>query len=211
MVLLTRLGLDTGFTAADIARDMRRPARAGLERDLREPGLPHVVKNPNLCDYIDQVLARKDLRIEHLIVPLREPEGAAHSRRQVQQAALAAMPWHKRWRARLKGKSLDGGLWPGTQHLPQEQVVLDRVHRLLLAVAAHPIPVTLLAYPRLVRDPVYLYNKLMPVLPGVSRLAFEAAFAAVVRPEWVHADGPRAAERAPGSHPTPTPACLQAG
>jgi hypothetical protein len=189
MVLLTRLDLDTGFTAEDIARDLARPAHAGLERDLRDHALPRVVKNPNLCDHIDEVLARTDLKIEHLIVPLREPEAAAQSRQRVQQAGLQALSWRKRLSARFKRKALDGGLWPGTQHLPQEPVLLDRVHRLLLAVAAEPIPVTLLAYPRLVRDPAYLHAKLAPIFPGLAWPVFQAAFAAVVRPDWVHAYG----------------------
>lgn len=187
MALFTRLGLDTGFSAEQVSRDLARPARAGLEWDLRRRDLPRVVKNPNLCDHIDEVLARRDLRIEHLIVPLREPAEAARSRRQAQQAGLAALPWHKRWRAVLKGKAVDGGLWPGTTAAAQEQVAVDRVHRLLLAVAARDIPVTLLAYPRLIRDPAYLFAKLKPVLPGVDWPRFHAAFAAQVRPDWVHA------------------------
>lgn len=187
MALFTRLGLDTGFSADQVARELARPARAGLEWDLRGRDLPRVVKNPNLCDHIDEVLARRDLRIEHLLVPLREPADAARSRRQAQQAGLTAMPWHKRWRAVLKGKAVDGGLWPGTAPAEQEQVVVECVHRLLLAVAARDIPVTLLAYPRLTRDPAYLYAKLKPVLTGVDWPRFHAAFAAQVRPDWVHA------------------------
>lgn len=187
MALFTRLGLDTGFTADQVQRDLSRPARAGLEWDLRGRGLPRVVKNPNLCDHIDDVLARRDLRIEHLIVPLRDPAEAARSRRRAQGDGLGAMPWHKRWRAVLKGKAVDGGLWPGTSSAAQEQVVVDRVHRLLLAVAARDIPVTLLAYPRLTRDPAYLFAKLKPVLGGIEWPHFHAAFAAQVRPDWVHA------------------------
>lgn len=186
MALLTRLGLDTGFSADQVTRELARPARAGLEWDLRGRDLPRVVKNPNLCDHIDSVLARRDLRIEHLIVPLREPVEAARSRRRAQQDGLAALPWHKRWRAVLRGKAIDGGLWPGTTAADQEQVVVDRVHRLLLAVAARDIPVTLLAYPRLTRDPAYLFAKLKPVLGGVDWPRFHAAFAAQVRPDWVH-------------------------
>lgn len=193
MALLGRLGLDTGFSADQVTRALAGPARAGLERDLRGPHLPRVVKNPNLCDYIDDVLARRDLRIEHLIVPLREPDEAAQSRARAQQAGLAALSWRKRLSAVLKGKAIDGGFWPGAAHLPQAQVVVDRVHRLLLAVAAHDIPVTLLAYPRLTRDPAYLYAKLSPLLPGVDWATFQAAFAAVVRPDWVHTSAARPA------------------
>jgi hypothetical protein len=188
MALLTRLGLDTGFTAQDVERALSSPARAGLELDLLHGvGLPRVVKNPNLCDHIEQVLVRTDLRIEHLIVPLREPEAAAASRERAQHDGLAVLPWHKRWRARLKRKPIPGGRWPSAQHLPQAPLLVDRVHRLLLAAAAHDVPVTLLAYPRLVCDPVYLYDRLAPLLPGIDRPRFDAAFHAEVRPDRLHA------------------------
>lgn len=187
MALFTHLGLDTGFTAAEVERDLARPAHAGLERDLRVPGpLPYVVKNPNLCDHVRDVLARPDRRIDHLIVPLRDTGQAADSRRRAQRDGLASLPWRKRWRALLKRKPMDGGLWPSARHASQEQVLLERVHALLLAVAERAVPVTLLAYPRLVRDPAYLYAQLSPLLPQVDWPTFERAFHARVRPDWVH-------------------------
>lgn len=189
MALFTRLGLDTGFSQQDVERALSSPARAGLELDLRcGTDLPRIVKNPNLCDHIEQVLARPDLRIEHLIVPLREPEAAAASRERAQHDGLMALSWHKRWRAVLKRKPIPGGRWPSAQDVPQAPLLMDRVHRLLLAAAAHDVPVTLLAYPRLVRDPAYLYRRLGPLLGGIEAAAFEQAFHEVVRPDHLHAD-----------------------
>jgi hypothetical protein len=212
VALLTRLGLDTGFTPADVARALASPARAGLELDLLHgTDLPHVVKNPNLCDHIEQVLARRDLRIEHLLVPLREPEAAAASRERAQHDGLAALPWHKRWRARLKRKPIPGGRWPSAQHQPQAPLLVDRVHRLLLAAAAHDVPVTLLAYPRLVRDPAYLYGRLAPLLPDIDRAAFHAAFRAVVRPDRLHPGSAAEAKTAEASRSAPETLSLVSG
>lgn len=65
--LLTRLGLDTGFSEADLALD--ECSRAGLERDIRKPA-PYIAKAPWLCVTINEVLERDDIVIEHAIIPL---------------------------------------------------------------------------------------------------------------------------------------------
>jgi hypothetical protein len=53
-------------------------------------------------------------------------------------------------------------------------------------LARHDVPLTLLVFPRLAREGEYLYRRLAPALPGVSREAFLGAFAAVARPEVIH-------------------------
>lgn len=57
-------------------------------------------------------------------------------------------------------------------------------------VARHDIPLLLLWYPRLVREPAYLYNKLRFLLGDCSYQGFEKAFSDLVRPEMVHQFGP---------------------
>jgi hypothetical protein len=48
--LLTELGLDTGLT--DSHTDIFENCNAGMEKDLREPDAPYIVKSPFLCDYL---------------------------------------------------------------------------------------------------------------------------------------------------------------
>lgn len=190
MALMTRLGLDTGFSQAQVDRELARPAHAGLEHDLLKPGpLPYIVKNPKLCDDLAEVLARGERRVDHLIVPMRDVDQAAQSRYRAQRGELARLPWPKRWLAWLKRKPMAGGLLRGARFRPQAPVLLERVHRLLLTAAAHELPVTLLAYPRLVQDPAYLYRHLAPHLGGIGWAQFHQAHQALVRPDWVHAPG----------------------
>jgi hypothetical protein len=45
---------------------------------------------------------------------------------------------------------------------------------------------TLLLFPRLARDPDYLYGRLKPLLPSIDAHTFRRAFEAVSRPELIH-------------------------
>ena len=46
---------------------------------------------------------------------------------------------------------------------------------------------TFIAYPRLVRDCDYLYEKLKPLVMDIDRDRFREAFREISRPDWVHA------------------------
>jgi hypothetical protein len=48
------------------------------------------------------------------------------------------------------------------------------------------IPLTLINYPRLVRDSFYLYKKLEPVLINISQIKFDSVFKFLIRPDWIH-------------------------
>ena len=53
------------------------------------------------------------------------------------------------------------------------------------------VPVTLLRYPRLVKDCSYLYEKLSPVLKNVSEEQFRAVFEKTAQPDLAHSFNPR--------------------
>ena len=42
--------------------------------------VPIIVKNPWFVDYADEVISRNDIKIEHIIVPMRNLDAAAESR-----------------------------------------------------------------------------------------------------------------------------------
>ena len=52
--LLTELGLDTGFK--DAFSEFHANCNAGMEWNLRREDAPYVVKSPELCEYLDEVL-----------------------------------------------------------------------------------------------------------------------------------------------------------
>ena len=70
---LAELGLDTHLEDPDGA-SWDEVAHAGLEDLLlleQPKHLPYVIKSPWLTEYIDQVLARDDIAIDGVIIPVR--------------------------------------------------------------------------------------------------------------------------------------------
>lgn len=184
--LLTLLGLDTGFNPRELAARKSALAQAGLELDVRRSGTPYIVKSPAFCDHAEQVYARPDIVIDHVFVPMRSLHEAAASRRRVMALHLDGMPWLRRFKVWLKRKELAGGL-VGTRRADEQEQVLQRsLYRLLLATAAQPTGLTLLQFPRLVHDSAYLFDKLQPVLQGVSFERFERAHRQLAQPALVH-------------------------
>jgi hypothetical protein len=68
----------------------------------------------------------------------------------------------------------------------QESILMGQLYNLLLVLSEAQIPVTLLQFPKLVRDSEYLYQKLKPILGAISYSEFASTFSQTVRPELVH-------------------------
>jgi len=185
--ILSRLGLDTGYDADSLellsaARDALmgqvffETARAGFEMDIRSAAAPYIVKTPFLCDHVEEVLA-SNIRIDHAILPIRSFEAAAASRAHVQMAATGAKDRVKR---------TPGGLWDVDTADKQADVLRYKFTKLIEVLVRYDVPITFLAFPRLVRDPEYLYEKLQFLLKDTDVVSFRSAFKSIVRPEWVH-------------------------
>lgn len=174
--LFTALGFDTGF---DKEQDVTCPnCHAGMEWDLRDSKAPFIVKSPWMCEYLDTVLSKGEVQVEHLFIPVRDLFSAAESRRAVER------------RAEIKGGGVNvpGGLWGTAEPLKQEQALTERFYKLLWTAARHDVPLTLLDFPKIIHEPEYLRRKLIPVF-GRLRLMkkrFNYAFAKTCRPELVH-------------------------
>ena len=185
--LFTHLGLDTGFKPEELHLHLDKRARAGLERDVREEGSPYVVKSPFFCDHAEEVFQRRDLVIDHILVPMRDLRAAAQSRQFVTAAARAQLPpWQRIAQSLFRAPVVPGGLWKTHRTWKQERVLMDEFYKLLLAAAATAVPVTLLRYPRLVQDATYLFEKLRPVLGTISAEQFGLVFKRTARPELTH-------------------------
>jgi hypothetical protein len=171
--LMTALGMDTGFP--DISSGVFPNCHAGMEWDLRDPACPYVVKDPWMCDRLDPILREGFVTVDHAIVPIRDLYSAAESRRSVSE------------RAGIPGNcTVAGGLWLTDNPEDQEAALAARLYQLFHTLARHDIPTTILDFPRFVADHDYLYRKLAPLLPDISRDQFRTEFAKVVRPELVH-------------------------
>lgn len=181
--LLTFLGLDTGHSPKKLA--LFADSRAGLEHDIRMENPPYIVKSPWFGLYAEEViLNRKDILIEHVFIPMRDLHAAAESRRYVTEklkAKLTPEEWEK-----VDVSRIPGGIWLTRDESEQERVLLDHLYKLELVLANTTIPVTLMHYPRIVKDSQYLYTKLKPILKDITYAQFEIVFNKTVLPEFVH-------------------------
>lgn len=173
MLLFTHLGLDTGFDKDTI--ELTAPPRAGLEMDIRDPNAPYVIKTPYLCDLLEETL-ESSVRIEHAIIPVRQFNAAAASRAHVQKLTTGS----------ADGKTVSGGLWGTDKADDQVGVLREKFTNLIEVLVRHDIPMTFLFYPRLVRDPDYLYAKVNFLLGDIDVASFRIAFYQIVHPEWIH-------------------------
>lgn len=169
--LLTELGLETGFPKGQV---IDTKSHGGLELDIRDANAPYVIKSPWLCDYLDDVLQGGDIVIDHAFIPMRDLYEAAQSRRHVSSAEPS------------NPGAVPGGLWHTSKPEEQENVLTGQLYKLMYALAKHDVPVSLLLFPRLVKDPEYLYQKTRFLLADVGYDLFKETFQAISRPELVH-------------------------
>jgi hypothetical protein len=185
--LFTHLGLQTGFKPEELHLHRDKRSRAGLELDIRHEGCPYIVKSPDFCDQAEAVLGRSDIVIDHVLVPIRHLHAAAESRRFVTREALSELPPLRRIvKSIFRPHRVRGGLWKTKLKWRQEKILLEKIYSLALALADSAVPVTLLRFPRIVKDCNYLFTKLRPVLSHTSPDHFHAAFHRVSRPDLVH-------------------------
>jgi hypothetical protein len=181
--LLTYLGLDTGFSSQRMILD--RASRAGLEYDLRQENAPYIVKDPNFSLYAEDILQnRKDILIDRVIIPMRDLHAAAESRRHVTNIAkskLSPADWSK-----VDPTRIPGALWLTKDESDQESILLGQIYNLILVLANTTIPITLMHYPRIMKDSQYLYTQLLPILKDITYERFESVFSQAVIPEFVH-------------------------
>lgn len=187
--LLTNLGLETGFTRQNMV--LFEYARAGLEHDVRTESAPYIVKDPSFCDYVEEVLQRDDIQIEHVFVPMRDLHAAAESRRYVLETTPSDTSFASSLRAWMRFRSakkrvIPGGLWHTHNEDEQESILLHEIYKLALALSCTSIPLTLLHYPKSTKDSTYLYEKLKPILGEIGNSQFNSVFEETIRTDWVH-------------------------
>ncbi len=172
--LLTALGLDTGF--ADATSGIYSNCNAGMEWDLRRPDAPYIIKSPWLCDYLDEALDSGEYIIDHAVIPMRDLYSAAESRRDVTRRTKISP---------VEGV-IPGGLWHTETPQEQESVLATQLYKLIHTISKRDIPITLLYFPRLIRDPKYLHGKLEFMLGGIGYQKFLETFKQIAQPDLVH-------------------------
>jgi hypothetical protein len=103
--ILTRLGLDTQFSEAQLAAVKTEIGRAGLDRSIKRrtaAQLPEIVKAPHLAEVLATALKEGWVTVDHAIVPVRRLSEAAGSRIAVHEKAKAL---------NMNPMRAPGGLW----------------------------------------------------------------------------------------------------
>jgi hypothetical protein len=168
---LTELGLDTHISRRGEDAFWDDAANAGFEdMVLATPpeDLPYVLKSPWLYQYVGEVIEKNIVRIEVVIIPVRDLADAATSRSLVELTAI-----HKKapWMATLDKSWEHWGHTPGGMVFslnPMDQARLLAVgfHILVETLVRADIPILFLEFPRLAEDAAYLFSKLQPWLPA---------------------------------------------
>src|SRR5664280_3415476 len=169
--LLTELGLETG--SSDSKPRVYPDSDAGMERDIRHPAAPYIVKRPAFCDSLRAILRESEIVIDSAIIPVRDLYSAAESRRDVT-------------RRNGNKEGLPGGVWKTADPEAQELVLAQQLYMLVHTLAEHDIPMIWLHFPRLVTDPEYLYKKVQSLFGLSDYPSFLKVFQRVSRPELVH-------------------------
>jgi hypothetical protein len=182
---LTKLGMDTHLSRnPESTRDEN--AQAGHEDMLLNgdpASMPYVVKDPWLYEYADQVLCDPRIKIDGLIIPLRNLMDAATSRVVVEMHSIhQTQPWMGELDVSWKnfGK-VPGGIIYSLKAEDQARILAVGFHEIIERFVKSDIPLYFIHLEKIVKDRSYLYNKLRPVLPPATTLEHAlAAYDAVV-------------------------------
>jgi hypothetical protein len=142
-------------------------ANAGIETlPLAGQEHPYVIKSPWTYQFLDELLSRKDVRIDGLIVPVRDLREAAASRIviELQNMHRSAPEFDE-----LLAGWRDWGLTPGgvtysLEPVDQARILGQSLHLLLERALEHEIPICLVKFPKFAHDPMYLYRNLTPFI-----------------------------------------------
>lgn len=126
--------------------------------------LPEYIKNPRLAMSLGKLLSRGLIKVRHVIVPTRDLDDVALSKKQLFR--YPDQPFYAAQRVEL---------W---------QQSAQQLGALMTTLGQYDIPFTLLSFPRMVLDPDYLFAKLQPVC-GFERVAFDKAFQEIAQPAFV--------------------------
>lgn len=188
---LTALGLDTHLSRRGESAWLDEQAQAGLEDFPLGPDasdLPYVIKNPMLYEFVDQVIASDSMRIDGVIIPVRNLREAASSRLILERRSMYEhLPWlgfmDKAWES---SGNVPGGLIFSLNALDEARTLSMGLHLLVERLVHANIPMVFVDFPRIVTDAGYLYEKLAPFLPAsATEEAARAAHVALAEPQKV--------------------------
>ncbi|MBX9589899.1 MAG: hypothetical protein K2X43_11375 [Hyphomonadaceae bacterium] len=202
--ILDACGLETELSRRGDAVFWDEHANAGIENiPILGEDHPYVVKSPFSYQFMRELLARADIGLDGVLIPVRDLDEAAASRiilelrhryeHQTQFASQAEDTWRD-W------GTVPGGVTYSLEPLDQARILAHSLHRIIEALVEREIPIHFLKFPKLAQDIAYLHRRLAAVLP--SNMPF-AEFAQRVTPlidaEKVRTTGELSAVQRPDS------------
>ncbi len=183
MQLLTRMGEDTGFEPYNepFASDIRAgcewdaPDEATTTREQYKAAIesaPRILKSPRWGLYLKAIVEKSALKVDHVIIPLRDLDVSARSRLSV------GLDWS------LYDLAEEGDFRVAVQ----AGVLAAVLGRTIEACHLFKIPYTIMEFPLFVEDMDYCYRKLDPVF-GFSKSGlgdwFVIAFVELANPDGI--------------------------
>jgi hypothetical protein len=155
-----------------------------MEHYLLAPDCPYVAKDPWLFAYCE-ALDLAEVKIDALIVPVRDLLDTSTSRVLQERASLAEGEWRQRPPVDVRGGA-DGGAIYSLDVVDQARLLATGFYRLVHWATTREIPIYLVDFPRIVEDAEYLIQSLWPVLAEhCSRQMARNAFSQTADPRHV--------------------------
>ena len=207
--ILHACGLDTEISRHDGAVFWDNHANAGIENiPVVGEDHPYVVKSPFSYQFIRELLARPDIKLDGVLIPVRDLDEAVASRitlelrHRYEHLIEFASQVEETWR---DWGTVPGGVTYSLEPLDQARILAHSLHRIIEPLVDGEIPIHFLKFPKFTRDIEYLHRRLMPVLPAeMSFGEFSARAAPVIDVRKVRTTWELSAQR-PGTG-TPTAA-----
>ena len=145
---------------------------------------PYVVKSPWSYQFIRELLARPDIKLDGVLLPVRDLAEAAASRvilelhNRYQHNYGFASQVEDTWR---DWATTAGGVTYSLEPLDQARILAHSLHQIIKSLLDQEIPIHFLKFPRFAEDIEYLYRRLMPIFPNKLSLAeFSERVASIV-------------------------------
>lgn len=186
---LTACGLETRLTRHP-EETLDEHANAGLEDVPNgDDDLPYVIKSPWLYEFVDRLLARDDITIDAVILPMRDIVEAASSRVTLELRSRfgheGLAEEHTRWET---WGATAGGVVYSLNPIDQARILAMGFHHVVHALVTKNIPIIFLDFPRFAEDAEYLHQQLQPVIRhAVSQSAAIEVHRAIANPGLIRA------------------------
>jgi len=188
--ILTTAGFDTGFDADDIKSVEGNIGRAGLEKiptldNIKS--LPQVIKGPQIVDVLPKILSDNWFPVGLAIIPVRNLNDAAQSRKEVHKRALSK-GFIKR------GLGSPGGLWKTRNPNNQRQILSEQFYKTVQILVDSEVPTIFLSFPKFAVDADYFdrtISRELHDLFGSSRDDINAAYLVERNPDLITVDSGR--------------------